>query len=107
MTNADGIVIMSKDGTVRFANPAAEYILNHKAQELLGRPFNFTIPEAGESTEIEIIRNNAQKVIAEIGASEIEWGNESAYLVSLHDVTKYKQLTQHQGTLTRRSKATV
>ena len=104
--NAAGIVIVNKDGIVRFVNPAAEYIINHKAQELLGKPLGFAMTEAGETTEIEIARSDTQKVVAEMSIAKIEWGNETAYLISLHDVTKYKQLIQHQSKYNSHSKAT-
>ena len=90
-TIADGIVIVDKNGIVRFVNPAAEYILNHKAQELLGRSFGYPIV-TGETTELSIARGDRQTAVAEMRVVEIEWDGETAYLASLRNVTECKQL---------------
>ena len=55
--NADGIVIVDRQGVVLFLNPAAENILDRKIEELLGETFGFPVL-AEETTEINIVRRN-------------------------------------------------
>src|SRR4249919_3542758 len=51
---ADGIVIVSDEGLIRFVNPAAERLLGRRAGELVGQRFGY--PLAAGKTEIEIAR---------------------------------------------------
>ena len=41
--NADGIVIVDRDGLVRYVNPAAETLFGRKAEELIGELFGFPL----------------------------------------------------------------
>ena len=91
--NADGMIVIDKNGVVRFVNPAAEAIFGRKAEKLLNKSFGFPTV-AGEKTEIEILRKNSETATAEIRTVEIEWYGESACLASLRDITKRKQIEQ-------------
>jgi len=88
--NTDGIVIVDKNGVVRFANPAAKSMLNQKAEQLLGGQFGFPIV-SGETTELYIPNSHGQTATIEMCVVEIEWDRESSYLVLLRDVTKRKR----------------
>jgi len=90
-SNADGIVIVDRNGIVLFYNPAAESLFDRKAGSLLGRQFGYPIV-AGETPEIDIIRRGRETGVAEMRVVEIEWEGETAYLASLRDVTERKQL---------------
>ena len=41
--NADGVIVVNKEGVVRFVNAAARTILGRRADELLGEMFGFPI----------------------------------------------------------------
>ena len=41
----EGIVLEEKDGTFSFVNPAAASMLGYRADELIGKPFSFILPE--------------------------------------------------------------
>ncbi len=88
--NADGIIIVGKDGIVRFVNPAAELLFNHKAKDLLGVQFGFPAV-AGETTELDILQKGGKTAVAEMRVVETEWEGESAYLASLRDITERKR----------------
>ena len=88
--NADGIVIVDKNGVVRFANPAAESMLNRKAEQLLGGQFGFPTV-ADETMELDISNSHGQTATAEMRVVEIEWDREISYLASLRDVTERKR----------------
>ncbi|MFL5538681.1 MAG: PAS domain-containing protein, partial [Longimicrobiaceae bacterium] len=52
---ADGVVIVSRDGVVRFANPAAQRLFGRRADELLESELGVPIL-AGETAEIDVVR---------------------------------------------------
>ncbi|MFQ5586799.1 MAG: ATP-binding protein, partial [Thermodesulfobacteriota bacterium] len=88
--NADGIVIMDRNGIVRFVNPAAEKLFNRKAKDFQGETLGFPVL-AGETTEINIIRENKEPVLAEIRVVETEWEGRAVWLASLRDITERKE----------------
>jgi signal transduction histidine kinase len=88
--NADGILITSRDGTIRFVNPAAEALLGRDAPRLLGQVFGIPVLP-GETAEIDLVRGGAPAGVAEMRVVEIDWEGEPAYLASLRDVTERKQ----------------
>ena len=87
---ADGIVVVSADGRIQFANPAAERLFGRTAKELVGQEFGFPL-SSSEATEIEIVRRGAGVVVAELRLVDAAWEDEPAMLVSLRDVTDRKQ----------------
>ncbi len=89
VNNTDCIVIVDRNGIVRFTNPAAELLLGHKANELIGASFGFPVI-AGETTELDIIKENGDTAVAEMRMVETEWEGEIAYLASLRDITHHK-----------------
>jgi len=88
--NADGMIVIDKDGIVRFVNPAAEALFSRKAEELLGQSFGYPVV-AGEKTELDIVCKGGEAVTAEMRIVEIEWDGESGCLASLHDITQRKK----------------
>src|SRR5436190_16096666 len=87
--SADGIIIVDREGIVRFINPATENLLGRKSEELLGQMFGFPI-SAGQTTEIDIIHKNVGKIVAEMRVVETEWEGKTAYLATLRDITERK-----------------
>jgi PAS domain S-box-containing protein len=87
--SADGVLIVNQGGLVQFANPAAEALFGRGLAQLTGEPFGFPVT-TGEAVELDIFRRNGL-AIAEMRVVETEWENETAYLVSLHDITERKQ----------------
>jgi PAS domain-containing protein len=89
--NADGIVVVDDQGQVRFVNPAAERLLQRSETTLVGAEFGFPII-GNDRVEIEIIRQGQEHYsIAEMRVVNTIWDGQAAYLVSLRDVTAYKQ----------------
>jgi len=106
--STEGILVVGLDNVVRYLNPAAESIFDRKADELLGEVSGFDVV-AGVATEIDILRQGGEPGIGEMRVAETEWEGESAYLVSLRDVTDRKraeaQLKQANSELARSEKA--
>jgi len=97
---ADGIVIVSRDGVILFANPAAERLFGRSASDLTGRDFGFPAV-AGETTEVEVVRPQQQTVTAELRTVDTEWDQEPAHLISLRDITDRKRAEERAAQLDR------
>ena len=86
----DGMIVVSRRGTIRFVNPAAEAIFGRSAAELTGTEFGFpAVP--GETTEVDVLRRDGAPLTAELRIVRIEWEGDAASLVSLRDVTHRKE----------------
>lgn len=116
--NADSIVIVNSQGIVRFANPSAEFLFNCAAEELLGQEFfgclviesatckidTEIISTVGESeaamrvvqTQVDVMRRQGEKAIAEMRVVETEWEGEMAFLISLRDITERKRAEEER-----------
>ncbi|HEX8945863.1 MAG TPA: ATP-binding protein [Gemmatimonadaceae bacterium] len=95
---ADGVVIISLDGVIRFANPAAEALFGRTSAELEGTSFGFPAV-AGETAEIHVVRNGGPPVAAELRVVDMDWEGEPARLVSLRDVTDRKRAEERAAQL--------
>lgn len=92
--SADGIVIVNRDGIVRFVNPAAERLFGRTFDELVGEPFGFPVL-VGEKEEVDIFRRGGEVRVAELRVADLSWEGETAFLTTLRDVTERKQLEEH------------
>ena len=92
---ADGVLVVDRDGVIRFANPAAATLFNRTASVLAGQSFGFPVM-AGESTEIELLQPDGHSVAVELRAVEYEWSGQAATLVSLRDITDRKCLEEER-----------
>jgi PAS domain S-box-containing protein len=91
--NADAVLIIDKNQTVRFLNPAAEKLFGRPAREI-ARLFNGFTLVTDKNTEIEIIRSDGAKLTAEIRAAETDWEGQKALLATLRDITERKHMEQ-------------
>ncbi|MUH01100.1 response regulator [Scytonema sp. UIC 10036] len=104
--NADGIIVVDKQGIVRFINPAALALFGRKQEELLGELFGFPVV-CGDNTEVDICNcnkgsskaNSCSDKIAQMRVVEIEWYGKTAYLVSLRDITERKRAEEERTKL--------
>ena len=97
---ADGVVVVSFDGAIRFANPAAEQLLGRSAEELMETQFGFPAV-VGETAEIDVVRPGGGIVSAELRVVETDWEGELAHVVSLRDVTDRKRAEERAAQLDR------
>jgi len=88
--NADGIIVVDKNGILLFVNPAARLLFGRKAEEMIGGLFGFPLV-AGDTTEVDIFREKESTIATEMRSVNILWGGEGAYLISLRDVTGRKK----------------
>ncbi|OKH25575.1 hypothetical protein NIES593_04360 [Hydrococcus rivularis NIES-593] len=89
-TISDGLLVVDLDGKVRFVNPAAESLFGLSMAEILDRLFGLPCV-VGNTAEICIQQKTGELITAEMRVREINWQGETAYLVSLRDITeRYK-----------------
>ena len=87
----NGIVIVNKEGKIKFANPAALAIFEQPLETLLD--YDFGIPIVSEeSIELEIIKSNNKMGVVEMNVTLTEWEQESVYLLSFRDITERKKV---------------
>ncbi|MEC4817005.1 MAG: ATP-binding protein [Scytonema sp. PMC 1069.18] len=110
--NADGIMVVDCQGIVRFINPAALVLFGRKQEEILGELFGFPVVD-GDNMEVDIYSckqkttsgNGCVDKIAQMRVVEIEWLGETAYLVSLRDITERKRVEQERNKLLEQAQA--
>ncbi|MBN2541989.1 PAS domain S-box protein [bacterium] len=103
--NADGILIIDKKGEICFVNPAAERLFGLCATDLIGDVFGYPAVN-GDQTEIEIVRNENEKIFVELQVVETEWDGEKHFLASLRDTTARKAAEKKLITAYRELKIT-
>ena len=104
---ADGIVIVDRQGDIRFANPAAGKLFNRSPPELIGTAFGTPVV-AGETTEMEIVRRGGGDVVyAELRVVDTTWEDERVELISLREITDRKHAEERARQLAHEREARV
>ena len=88
--NADGIMVLDRQGLILFTNPAAREMLGRSEQELLDLRFGWPVVPEG-STEIELLSSSGEMTVVEMRARPTQWEGQEAILASFRDVTDRKQ----------------
>lgn len=85
-TSAEGVVVVSREGVVLFANPSAARLIGRPIEDLdgamLGYPF---APRARHE-----VRVGSERVL-EVHLAEGEWDGAAAWIASLFDITGHKR----------------
>ena len=84
---ADGVLVVDREGTIQFANPAAESLFGRTQAELADGAFGFPL-DSTKPREVEIRRPDGVETIAEFRVNETEWEARPAWIVTLNDVTE-------------------
>lgn len=86
-------LVIGQDGLPIFANLAAERLMRRSQQQLKAFPFD-VVHQVGVNTEIDLILPGGVALLAAMDVSEITWEGELAFLVSLHDVTRWRHTAE-------------
>lgn len=82
-TNLDGVLVVDKEGVIRFANRmAGKFFHRRKAKDMEGERFAFKLPSNGV-TEIEIASSGNRPVSVAMQAVPIDWKKQKMQLVTL------------------------
>jgi signal transduction histidine kinase/PAS domain-containing protein len=98
--NADAIVVVCRDGIVRFANRRAEELFECPRGDLIGAPFGYPML-IGETTEVDLVRNGSPPLVVELRVVESEWDGQFACIISLRDITARKRAEEGARRLIR------
>ena len=88
--SADGVIVVDREGIVQFINQAAISQFKLKSEEFLGRQFGEPIV-SGEVTEVDILRTDGTKGLAEMRVVDTDWDGKDAKLALLRDITERKR----------------
>lgn len=99
--SADGIVVVNKEGEVRFVNAAFRSIFGKGAQLFAGGDRLPSIADG--ATEVDILCEDGKPGTGEMRVTHTEWKGEKGYLAVVRDITGRKRAEEDL----RRSKAEV
>jgi signal transduction histidine kinase/HAMP domain-containing protein len=91
--SADAIIIVDRNGLVRYVNPSAETIFGRSQEDFLDYPFG--IPLDRDRTEIGIFCLKGGRGTGEMTVTETAWLGEKASLVTIHDITERKSAEEN------------
>lgn len=87
--NADGMILVNREGIVVFANLAMQSLTGMDPRDLTGAPFGFPLL-SDKTAEIDFYHKQKGPIVAELRVVDLEWDGDTVYLVSLRDITKRK-----------------
>ena len=94
-TTGDAVVVVGDNGTIYYANPAAENLFDTAAADLLGRPFAFPLDVEGDGhREITIIRSDGTKVVGDMRVATSNWDGELVRFATIRDITEMVRLRE-------------
>jgi len=85
--NADGVVIVDRDGVVRLANPAAQSMFGSGKYELIGRQFGSPISDEG-GPRLDVVGRGRVLDVAEFRVADIRWNRKASHLILLRGTKK-------------------
>ncbi|MFP4379084.1 MAG: response regulator [Candidatus Sumerlaeia bacterium] len=88
--NADAMIVVDVSGIIVFSNKAARQLFSENGHDISGREYGYPLI-TNEYTEIDIIREKGKSCVGEMRAVEIEWYGETAYLVTIRDITERRK----------------
>lgn len=96
---ADGVLLIEPEGTVRYANPAAEELFGYESGRMVGCMLGY--PVMAGMAEVEIPHLDGAVSVAEFRTVETRIGGRIFYLASFRDITKRKRAEERVAKLSR------
>lgn len=88
--NADAMIVVDAGGTIRFANAAAELLLERSRDSLIETPFGIPI-EGIDASELELCGKGGAPLVVDMRVMRTTWEQDPAYVATLRDVTDRKE----------------
>jgi PAS domain S-box-containing protein len=85
----DGVLVLDQQGIVQFYNSAAAELFGSADKDLMG--INLELPIVVNKT-VEVSLSLKKLVILELITAETKWNNEKAYIISMRDITRHKNM---------------
>ncbi|HCI13173.1 MAG: hypothetical protein A2063_06650 [Gallionellales bacterium GWA2_60_142] len=105
--NLDGMLVVDRDGIIRYANKAASKLFHRKkAKDMEGEQFAFS-PSSTEVSEIEIAAGGDRLVSVDMQAILIRWKKETMQLVVLRQRSDHSQVRENLKKTTERLHALI
>jgi len=93
--NSDGILVVSPDGEVRYANPAAEALFGCSVEALRDGRFKYPVAlRAGFAREVDIESVDRGRRITEMRTVETGWEGEKGFMVAIRDITDNREVEE-------------
>lgn len=86
----DAVLVVDREGTIRFANPGAARLLGRSEEALKGEAFGFPV-EGSEATELELWNADGVPRVAEMWVTPTIWDGEDCWVATLHDITRRRE----------------
>lgn len=86
----DAVLVVDREGFIRFANPMASRLLNRSEEDLQGEAFGFPV-EGSESTEVELRSPDGAPRVAEMWVTPTIWAGEACWIATLRDITHRRE----------------
>ena len=102
--NADGIIVVDRQGIVQFVNPAALKLLRKPKQELIGESLGFPVVN-GDFLEVDLPIGPDKILVAQMRVSKIQWQGAEAFVVTLRDISQLKQAEEERAKLLAEARA--
>lgn len=94
-TTGDAVIVVGDNGTIYYANPAAENLFDTKASDLVGRPFAFPLNvNGGEHREVTITRSDGTKVVGDMRVATSNWDGKLVQFATIRDVSEMARLRE-------------
>ena len=90
---SDGVLIVDEAGTILFANPASERLLDKPLIELMGAPLDLEIPEESEAV-VEVPLSSGDAHILSVRWVPVRWEGRDVRLYTMQDVTEKQQIRE-------------
>lgn len=101
----DGLVVVDAAGHIVFCNPAAAALFSSTCADLTGREFGFPYAGTGETASIEIFTGGQPKFV-EMVAAPLPWAGGEGSVISLRDVTRWREAEAQLGMQAKALEAT-
>ncbi len=93
--NADGTVIVNREGRIVFMNSAAERMMGRPRAELLGRKSELPVGEAESDFQVET--GGGERSNLDLRVVEVDWEGDKANLISIRDTKRSPMTDQSAG----------
>jgi signal transduction histidine kinase/CheY-like chemotaxis protein len=87
----EGVVVLEPNRVVRYANAAAEFLLGHKREELIGEMFGLPLVANDKPTRVNVVSADGRMRLVELRIDPLAASPESRLVLRLRDITVFHQ----------------